>query len=84
MKRYAIIASIGIHEWDEKGRHVIDCTVRDAEFVTDSNSKSELMDMVAKKTNHFTIYLNNGKWYSLRVLTRADAKYELARFGKSW
>ena len=82
MKKYAIIASIGTHGY-ENGRHVIDCTVKEVKFVTDGDSPFELMKRIVEETNNRIVYADNGKWYSLSMLKRVDAKYELARYGKT-
>ena len=77
MKKFVIIANIGNHE-HINGRHVIHGTVNDVELIAESDDRMELL----QKMNHSTEYRNNGKWYSLRIETRAEARKTLKRYGK--
>ena len=77
MKKFAIIANIGNHEYIN-GRHVIHGTVNDVELIAESDDRMELL----QKMSHSTEYRDNGKWYSLKIETRAEARKTLKRYSK--
>lgn len=78
MKKYAVIASIGNHNLIN-GHGTIECTVKDAELVAESDNRLELFQ---KYGPGFTEYRDNGKWYSYHIEKRADARRILKQFDK--
>lgn len=74
MKKFVVIAHVGNHN-----NGVIECSVKDVEFITENDSKEMLMDEYFCRP---TEYKNNGKWYSYKVMSRSEARRELKMFNK--
>lgn len=74
MKKFVVLANIGNHSTNS-----IECTVKDVEFVAESDDRMELIREYGVRPVE---YRNNGKWYSYYVEKRADARRILKQFGK--
>lgn len=69
MKKYVIIESIGTWTID-KGRTVIDCTVKEQHIIAESNDFMEVFTNTPKSVE----YRKDGTWHSYSYDSRKSAK----------
>jgi hypothetical protein len=74
MKKFVVIARVGNHN-----NGAIECSVKDVELIAENDNKETLATEYACRP---TEYKDNGKWYSYKVMSRAEARTELRRFNK--
>ena len=78
MKKFVIIAKIGNHGM-VNGKYTVDCTVNDVELIAESDDRMELFQRIGAGMIE---YRSNGKWYSMSIEKRINARRILKQFGK--